>query len=77
MVYTVHSILWLEGVDLGSEMYVVTEEINGLASGVDLGLVDVLALTEHAGSIEDRTVLGRKEFSHLESDGSPYGPVSL
>ena len=58
-------------------MYIVAEEIDGLTCGVDFSLVYVLALTEHAGSIEDRTVLGREEFSHLESDGSPYGPVSL
>ncbi len=40
----------------GSEMNIESKKVYGLASGIDLGLVYVFALTKHCGGIENMPV---------------------
>ena len=56
------------------------EEIDDLASGVDLGLKGVLALPEHGGRVERRTPRFREQFGRLEEHRravlpAPRGPL--
>ena len=77
MVDVAGAVLGLHSVNLGSKMDVVAEEVYGFAGTVNLGLVDVLALAQHAGCIEDGTILGGKQFRAFEDDGRACGPRGL
>ena len=54
------SILGLHGIDFRCIMYVVSEEVDGLAGRVDFCLENVLALAKHSGSIHNRTIFRGK-----------------
>ena len=58
-------------------MGVVAEEVDELAGGVDLGLVEVLALAQHRSGVHQGAVLGGDEFRDLEQDGGADRPVGL
>ena len=77
MVDVAHAVLRLHAVDLRGIVHVVAEEVDGLAGAVDLGLVDVLGLAQHAGGVQDGAIFGRKEFGHLQDDGGAGGPRGL
>ena len=66
-----------DAVDLGSKCCIVAQEIDGLAGRVDLRLIEVLALAEHAGSIDDSAVLAGKQVSNLQYYRGPDCPVKL
>ena len=67
--------LGLEAVDLGGKVRIVAQEVDQLAGGVDLGLVEVLALAEHRGSVHQRAVLRGNELRGLHQDGGAHRPV--
>ena len=56
-------------------MGVVAQEVDELAGGVDLGLVEVLALAEHRGGVHQRAVFGGNEFGGFQEDGGAHRPV--
>ena len=70
-------VLGLHRIDLRRVVHVVAEEVDRLAGAVDLGLVDVLALAQHASGVHDGTVLRGEELGHLEDDGGAGGPRGL
>jgi len=54
---------------------VVAEEVDGLARRVYLRLVDILALSEHGGGVQDGAVLGGQQLGALQDDGGAHRPV--
>ena len=70
------TILRLHLIDGRCIVNIVTEEVNRLTSGVNFSLIDVFALSEHGGSIHDRTIFRGKQLSHFHHDGSTSGPRS-
>ena len=74
MVDVSHAVLRLHSINLRGIMYIVAEEINGLAGGVNFSLIDVLALAQHTSGIHYGAVLRGEQFSHLQHDGGTCGP---
>ena len=68
------AVLRLHLVDLRCIVYVVTEEIDGLTSGVDLCLIDVLALAQHTGCIHNGAIFRGEQLGHLHHDSGTGGP---
>ena len=58
-------------------MYVVAEEVDGLAGRVNLSLIDIFALPEHGGCVHDGAILGGKQLGALHDDGGTDGPVGI
>ena len=69
--------LGLDAVDLGGESGVVAQEVDRLACGVNLCLIEVLALSEHTGCVDYGAVLACEQVSYLEHDGGADRPVQL
>ena len=51
-----HAVFRLHGVDFRCIVHVVAEEVDGFAGRVDFRLVDVLALAEHRGGVENGAI---------------------
>ena len=73
----VRAALRLDAVDLGGKCGIVAQEIDGLAGRVDLRLIEVLALAEHAGSIDDSAVLACEQVCNFQYNRGPDCPVEL
>ena len=71
------SALRLDAVDLGGKCGIVAQEIDGLAGRVDLRLIEVLALAEHACGVDDSAVLACEQVGYLQDDRGSYSPVQL
>ena len=68
--------LGLDAVDLGGKSGVVAQEVDRLACGVNLCLIEVLALSEHTCGVDDSAVLACEQVGYLEHDGGAYLPAS-
>ena len=69
--------LGLDAVDFGSKSGVVAQEVDRLTCGVDLCLIEILALPEHTGGIDDRTVFAGQQVCNFQHDGGSDSPVQL
>ena len=76
MVELCHAVLGLHCIYLRCIVHVVTEEVDSLASRVNLSLEEVLALAKHGGGVHDGAVLSSKQLSHLHHDSGTSGPGS-
>ncbi len=69
--------LGLLGVDLLHVVGVEAPEVDQLAGGIDLGLVDRLGLAQHGGGVDHLPVGPGQQVGGLQEDGRPVLPGHL